>query len=434
MDMSDATKRKEPEPATVVEPATVAPATGTPEPKAKAKAAAKSSGEPDAKRLKATPCDPAVVKKQVEYYLSDENLRYDKFFSEKIAADKEGWLDVNLILSCNKMKSMRATQADVLAALKDSKIEIKDGGAAVRRPGNAALPALDAKPMVHQKKASIHAHDGGVVGVVRSIPEGAPWAEVKKVLQEKMPPKVQLWFVSEVNDKRECYIASAPFDGDLAFFEEVVLEVGGAPLRVEVCYGEPLQAAMKLMPKHIRDKRDRESRKRQKERNRPIAIGNQRFINIAALRGRVKEILNSRSDGELLKTDGSDFKLVKALLSFHPAGAKKAEGLVGIKVAKSEQGESRCFYMVKEDNVMEDFSAKKCLDAVELNPPYVSVEAKEPAAKKPDAAESSSSKAETAPEEKKEADAEGTKAEEAKEEAKETKAEETKAEETKETA
>ena len=29
---------------------------------------------------------------QVEYYLSDENLKYDKFFHEKISENKEGWL------------------------------------------------------------------------------------------------------------------------------------------------------------------------------------------------------------------------------------------------------------------------------------------------------------------------------------------------------
>ncbi|CAE8648163.1 unnamed protein product, partial [Polarella glacialis] len=71
------------------------------EPEAPTKAATKPA-EPDAKRLKATPPDAAVVRKQVEYYLSDENLKYDKFFSEKIAGDKEGWLDITLILSCNK--------------------------------------------------------------------------------------------------------------------------------------------------------------------------------------------------------------------------------------------------------------------------------------------------------------------------------------------
>merc|ERR1711920_819509 len=37
-------------------------------------------------------------------------------------------------------------------------------------------------------------------------------------------------------------------------------------------------------------------------------------------------------------------------------------------------GDNRCFFMVKEDGTAEDFSAKKCVDAIELNPPYVKTE------------------------------------------------------------
>merc|ERR1711976_408596 len=128
------------------------------------------------------------------------------------------------------------------------------------------------------------------------------------------------------------------------------------------------------MGKHIRERREKESRKRQKDRNRPIIVGSQKFLNVGALRGRVKEIINSRSDGEHLKPDGSDFKLIKALLEHHPKGAQKSQGMVGIKVDKSTQGDNRCFFMVKEDGTAEDFSAKKCLDAIELNPPYVKAE------------------------------------------------------------
>merc|ERR1712207_126503 len=152
---------------------------------------------------------------------------------------------------------------------------------------------------------------------------------------------------------------------------ELEIEAGGIKLKSEDCYNDLLHSSVKLLPKHVRDKRERESRKRQKERNRPIILGTQRFLNVQALRGRVKEILNSRSDGEQLKPGGSDFKLIKSLLEFHPTGPEKSKGLVGMKVAKSIQGDSRCFFMIKEGGVEEDFSAKKCLDAVELNPPYV---------------------------------------------------------------
>jgi len=362
--MTDAVKRKEPD------VTTDAAGEASEKPKETSLENKVATDVPDPKRLKPTPPDLKMVRRQVEYYFSDENLRYDKFFSDKISGDKEGWLDINLIISCAKMKAMRASKEDVWEALKESKLEVRKDSTGIRRQGNAKVPELQAQP-THQKKNSLHAHDGGVVAALSGIPEEQSWVQVKAKLADKLPQKVQLWFVSEVSDKNQCIVATSPFDGDQKFFEEIALEVGGATLKSEVCQGDSLHQSLKLVPKHVRDKRERESRKRQKERKRPIILGTQRFLNVPALRGRVKEILNSRSDGEQLKPDGSDFKLIKSLLEFHPSGTEKSKGLVGIKVAKSIQGDSRCFFMIKEGGVDEDFSAKKCLDAVELNPPYV---------------------------------------------------------------
>jgi len=379
--MNDASKRKEPEPE--AEKTAPSAAEGKAEaPKiaiAVAVKTAAASDEPEAKRLKPTPPDAGIVRKQIEYYLSDDNLRHDKFFHDKISGTPEGWLQLDLILSCNKMKAMRASKEDVVASLSGSKIEIKEDKLSVRRPGNLALPALETAPR-HQKKNSAHAHDGGVISVIHSIPAEQSWMQIKEKLREKLPDKVQLWFVSEVDDKGSCIIASAPFDGDLQFFEGLELEVGNAKLKTEVAHGDPLQNALKKMPKHIRDKREKEVRKRQKERNRPIVVGSQRFVTVHALRQRVKEILNSRSDGEQLKVDGSDYKLIKALLGYHPKGDTKSKGMTGMKVGKSSQGDSRCFWMIKDDGTEEDFSAQKCLGAIEANPPYVEIEKEKPSA------------------------------------------------------
>merc|ERR1719401_1983342 len=283
---------------------------------------------------------------------------------------------------------------------------------AIRRPGNKALPTLEAKPQhQHQKKSSVHAHDGGVVASIGNIPEEQSWAQIKETVKEKLPAKVSIWFVSEVSDKNQCIVATSPFDADVQFFEELKLELAGTIVKCEVAHGELLQQSLKLMPKHIRDKRERESRKRQRDRNRPIIIGTQKFVNVGALKGRVKEILNSRSDGESLKPDGSDFKLIKGLLGFHPKGAEKSKDMVGIKVQKSTQGESRCFFMVKSDGKEEDFSAKKCLDAVEANPPYVQNEPKAKAeAKAMPEAKAASAGSEAKPESKAEAASAGSEA------------------------
>jgi len=447
-DAVDSLKRKEPETEKAEEKKTEETAVATDEPdskrpktteeaesgKAEEKKAAPeiavkpaaASGEPDAKRPKTSP-DLAAVRKQIEYYLSDDNLKFDQFFHEKITGTPDGWLDVSLVLSCNKMKAMRATKEDVLEALKESKIEMKDDKQSIRRPGNLALPSLEKRPEKHQKKSTAQ-HDGGVICTIKGIPEEQSWMQIKEKLRAKLPDKVQLWFVSEVSDKNTSLIACAPFENDLQFFEDLTLEVGGVNLKAEALHGDPLQQALKVLPKHIKDKREKEARKKQKERNRPIVVGQQRFVNVGALRSRVKEILNSRSDGEALKVDGSDYKLIKALLDFHPKGAEKSKGMIGIKVAKSVQGDSRCFYMLKDGGKEEDFSAVKCLSAIEANPPYVAVESKKEEStdagkeeQKKEAPKEEAKPAETPKAEEKKAEAESTdgkKEEEKKEESK----------------
>merc|ERR1711871_377657 len=94
---------------------------------------------------------------------------------------------------------------------------------------------------------------------------------------------------------------------------------------------------------------------------------------------------------------GSDYKLVHAVLSFHPRFKEKTEKMTDIKIDTSEHGNSRCFWIVKGD-VCEDFSANKCLNALELDPPYVQdtpTKAGEGEEKKEEAAKEGEKKEET---------------------------------------
>merc|ERR1719333_1763664 len=129
----------------------------------------------DAKKAKTV--DLAAIKKQIEYYFSDQNLKGDKFFHEKISADPEGWLEMKLIQSCNKIKAFGVPDDVLLDALKESSLETKTGEAGnfVRR--TTPPPPLDeklaaskqrVKPDDAQKKA--HAHIGGVLIKFSEIP------------------------------------------------------------------------------------------------------------------------------------------------------------------------------------------------------------------------------------------------------------------------
>ena len=59
---------------------------------------------------------------QVEYYLSDENLKYDKFFHDKISANADGWLDAGQHLTIGVLCVCYAKQvvSCALSAICDS--------------------------------------------------------------------------------------------------------------------------------------------------------------------------------------------------------------------------------------------------------------------------------------------------------------------------
>lgn len=321
--------------------------------------------------------DPALVKKQIEYYFSDMNLKHDKFFHEKISKDQGGWLDVALLLSCNKVKAMKATQEDLLGSLASSELETKEeaGKAYVRRKDNAKPPPLEARPPLHSKRKNSNVHDGGVIFQVKGMPEDQTWLNLKEALKGKMPEGGQVWFVSSVSESGSCVVAVSPFERDAEVVAtELQLSLGGKDLTIEVCYAEALQQALKMLPKGIKERREKSAKTRQKARNRAIQLGGQKFVNVNTLRGKVKEILGSRTDGEALKEGGPDYVLIRAIMDYHPAKDRKTAGMTGIKVDVSEHGSSRCFWIVREDGQKgEDFSIKKCLDEIEKNPPYVEV-------------------------------------------------------------
>merc|ERR1719272_2803878 len=159
---------------------------------------------------------------------------------------------MSLILSCNKMKSMRATAESVFEALKDSILEGRQGEgevvAAVRRPQTRPLPELQEKSgqSPYQKKKP-HAHDGGVIVIVKDVPEEQTWMQVKDALRTKLPEKTGIMYASTVSDKNHCVVAVTPFEGDMQLLGDLKLDVGGVTLKTEICYGDLLQQALKLL-------------------------------------------------------------------------------------------------------------------------------------------------------------------------------------------
>jgi La domain len=94
------------------------------------------------------------IRTQVEYYLSDGNLTRDQFFNSKLREDPNGYVDLQCILNCNKIKSMAITKDAIVAAVKDStEVELDESASRIRRKGNKPVPECTAKSV--QKKLKI---------------------------------------------------------------------------------------------------------------------------------------------------------------------------------------------------------------------------------------------------------------------------------------
>ncbi|OQS55568.1 SSB [Ecytonucleospora hepatopenaei] len=71
----------------------------------------------DSKKLEQSKSDK--IKRQIEYYFSHANFSKDKFLNET-AAEHNGKVKIEILLTFNRLKTLEATKEDVIEALKDS--------------------------------------------------------------------------------------------------------------------------------------------------------------------------------------------------------------------------------------------------------------------------------------------------------------------------
>lgn len=125
------------------------------------------SDMPSEKKQKTT-CNMEALKKQVEYYLSDANLKHDKFFHTKISENAESWLSISHILACNKTKALTTLVSDVAESVKmSSDVEVNEAADAIRRKnplpefegelkrGGSLSTKKDKNPAIYKKQITI---------------------------------------------------------------------------------------------------------------------------------------------------------------------------------------------------------------------------------------------------------------------------------------
>ena len=64
----------------------------------------------------------AAIKRQVEFYFSDANYRRDTFLKAAAESDPNGFIQISILLTFNKMKSIATSVEEISAALENSTI------------------------------------------------------------------------------------------------------------------------------------------------------------------------------------------------------------------------------------------------------------------------------------------------------------------------
>lgn len=76
----------------------------------------------------------AKILRQLEYYFGDSNLPSDKFLKAKMKENEEGYVDISVLLTFNRLKDLGATTEAIVSSLKSSSLlAANEAGTRLRR-------------------------------------------------------------------------------------------------------------------------------------------------------------------------------------------------------------------------------------------------------------------------------------------------------------
>jgi hypothetical protein len=300
------------------------------------------------------------IRRQVEYYLSDTNLKTDKFFHDLISANEGGYVSMDSLLKCRKLTSLTTSPDVVAQAVKSStEVETSSDATGVRRIGNAPLPELAA---VKPKKSSEAKAESPVVILKVSIPEEtkATWKELRDSFKAAFMD-VDLTYTRFSNQEGHIGIAG---DTPAATVQSILTDsftLDGQTVVVSKIEGDEQLTFWREHGTHF--ELCNQQGKRGRETRRALSFGGKSFQSQAKVRTYIKSLLSSTREGEIV--DPQYFNFLMDLLKLHPQYEEKAQGLKQFAVNRHpEHTDQKCFFVVKEDGSWVDFSAAKCVSQV----------------------------------------------------------------------
>jgi len=336
--------------------------------------------------------------KQVEYYLSDQNLKKDKFFHDKVSSDPEGYIDVSFILSCNKIKVFTSNKDDLLKSLEGSiLVERHPSDDRVRRVNNRSLPKFEE---TKDGKKNVKKHDNGpeevvstdsvmdelqekdfddpIMFSVKRNEEGkTSWKDIENAIKSDFS-ELRLVY-TRMSEENEGHIGLSSRRKNEEAIKRLVengLKIGDITLEIKKIEGKDLdsfweqhgshfvfcsnqkKSFLKKRAKKLRAEKGEEAPK--KKAKKTFTISGVEYEDINKVKSKSRAILNLKKNGEVIEGKDKDFLL--ELLKQHEKYEQKSKDLKDIIVNDHPEHENtRCFFVVRNDGTQEDFSVSKCI-------------------------------------------------------------------------
>lgn len=347
-----------------------------------------------------------LVQKQVEYYLSDENLKQDAFFHSKISSSENGFIPIQFLLNCNKMKKLTEDKEIIKKAIeKSSLLELGKNDTLKRK--NDKLPVLSLLSKKRGTDKNTEAASNEKVSkeiredevVIYTIKTSKCIDVTWKVIQEsiiKNNPDLIISYLRFTKDAGHLGLANKnipnlkinefPLQEDEDKDEKTIITISKSSAddlvdfwkqhgsHLKLCLSKDLNRNNKNNKNGKGKDKDKRSNKKNEDDddlfkkksitklNKPITLGHHKFIDIKDIRQKSRTIMNNIKEGEKPLTH--DAKFLEDILAFHP-NQEKAKNMDYFTVGQNPNyPDSKCFIIYKKDGSKIDFSVNKCLDKI----------------------------------------------------------------------
>ena len=321
------------------------------------------------------------IKRQIEYYLSDLNLETDEFFQKIISNEKEGYLDLEYIMQCNKVKKAGWDKNVIIESIKDSElVELNPEKTKIRRKGNKPLPELNETKLLNKKRHREKKEEDKITPIILIFTSDKDnelkWQDIEAKYKSLNPTLSVLYTRFKINEGHFGIIPMGANSKNKEKKDEVnfvkEFDLDGIKFTVKLCEGKDLEKFMEENQSHLDLIVNKERNKKLKKKNKtildtPIKLGEEEFNDIAKIKEKIRKMMSQVKD-ELIILDENEIKFIKDLVKFHPEKEinEKVNNAAYIGVGKIDPHQYTKAFFALDNNKdkLFDFFVNKCPEKI----------------------------------------------------------------------